>query len=90
MQVDADVLDRMHAAEAPSDAPQAEDPASAGRLQLGEGSGYEGLFGIATKVSKARVFVEARWSEMSQQDRLDSGYEYNNVRIGISHEFSGL
>lgn len=64
--------------------------ASAGRLQLGEGSGYEGLFGIATKVSKARVFVEARWSEMSQQDRLDSGYEYNNVRIGISHEFSGL
>ena len=64
--------------------------ASAGRLQLGEGSGYEGLFGLATKMSKSRVIVEARWSEMSQQDRLDSGYEYNNVRIGISREFSGL
>lgn len=64
--------------------------ASAGRLQLTSRSGYEGLFGFSTKVDKAKVFVEARWADMEQQDRLDPGYEYSNVRIGISREFSGL
>lgn len=64
--------------------------ASAGRLQLNTRSGYEGLFGVSTQLSKAKVFLEARWAEMDQQDRLDSGYEYNNVRIGVSREFSGL
>ncbi len=64
--------------------------ASAGMLQLSESSGYEGLFGVSTQLNKAKLFVEARWADMGQQDRLDAGYEYSNVRIGISREFSGL
>lgn len=64
--------------------------ASAGMLQLDQRSGYEGLFGVSTQLNKAKVFVEARWAEMGQQDRLDTSYDYNNVRIGISREFSGL
>jgi len=64
--------------------------ASAGKLQLSSSSGYEGLFGLATKVNKAKVFLEARWADMEEQDRLDPGYDYSNVRVGISREFSGL
>lgn len=64
--------------------------ASAGVLQLSESNGYEGLFGVSTQLNKAKLFVEARWADMGQQDRLDAGYEYSNVRVGISREFSGL
>ncbi len=64
--------------------------ASAGMLQLNTRSGYEGLFGVSTPLGKSKAFVEARWAEMDNQQRLDSGYEYSNVRIGISREFSGL
>lgn len=64
--------------------------ARAGMLQLSEQNGYEGLFGIATRVDRSRYFFEARWTEMSQEDRIDAGYEFSNIRIGISREFSGL
>lgn len=64
--------------------------ASAGMLQLNERSGYEGLFGVSTQLNKAKLFVEARWADMGQPDRLDNSYDYNNVRIGVSREFSGL
>lgn len=64
--------------------------ASAGMLQLNQRSGYEGLFGVSTQLKKSKLFVEARWAEMNQAERLDADYEFNNIRIGISREFSGL
>ncbi|MDP1540685.1 MAG: hypothetical protein U0998_02475 [Moraxellaceae bacterium] len=65
--------------------------ASAGALQLNQQSGYEGLLGLSTQLNSAKLFVEARWMDMSgTRNNLDDNYEYSNVRIGISRAFSGL
>jgi len=65
--------------------------ASAGALQLNQQSGYEGLLGLSTEVNRSKLFVEARWMDMSgTRNNLDDSYEYSNVRIGISRAFTGL
>ncbi len=65
--------------------------ASAGALQLNQKSGYEGLLGLSTELNRSKLFVEARWMDMSgTRNNLDDSYEYSNVRIGISRAFSGL
>ncbi len=65
--------------------------ASAGALQLNQQSGYEGLLGLSTELNRSKLFVEARWMDMSgTRNSLDNDYEYSNVRIGISRAFSGL
>lgn len=65
--------------------------ASAGALQLNQKSGYEGLLGLSTELNRSKLFVEARWMDMAgTRNNLDDNYEYSNVRVGISHAFSGL
>ena len=65
--------------------------ASAGALQLNQQSGYEGLLGLSTELNRSKLFVEARWMDMSgTRNNLDDNYEYSNVRIGISRAFTGL
>lgn len=64
--------------------------ASAGMMQMTRGSAYEGLFGLRRQFSDSSLFMEARWADMGVPARLDSAYDFSNLRIGISHQFKGL
>jgi len=64
--------------------------ASAGMMQMTQGSAYEGLFGVRRQLNDSSLFMEARWADMGQQRTVDSTYDFSNLRIGISHQFKGL
>ena len=66
--------------------------ASAGALQLTDSNGYEGLLGFARQKNNAKLFVEARWTDMQSNSNQQLMPEFNDslVRIGISRRFSGF
>lgn len=64
--------------------------ASAGMMQMTNGSAYEGLFGLRRQFNDSNLFMEARWADMGQSSQLDTEYDFSNLRVGISHNFKGL
>lgn len=64
--------------------------ASAGMMQMTNGSAYEGLFGLRRQFNDSNLFMEARWADMGQSSQLNTEYDFSNLRVGISHNFKGL
>lgn len=67
--------------------------ARTGLMQFEQRNGYEGTVGVFAPLRRGKIFLEARWADMSANDRNlinPPDYEENTLRIGFSRAFKGL
>lgn len=67
--------------------------ARTGMMQFEQRNGFESTVGIFAPLRRGRIFLEARWADMTANDRTQLNqpdYEENSLRIGFSRAFKGL